>query len=100
MPRHSMNVSVCARCGTRACSGELWEYISITEHPKDPKFDRPGILVDMDIALDAWDRRMYRDEFDSAHRGNLNGFSVGDEVTLRFSNWAPPSIAIVRKIED
>ncbi len=90
--------TLCPRCRRKSCSGELWEYVSITEYPTDPEVILPAVAVDMTKE----GNELYICQGSAQYqRENLEGdFAVGDEVTLHFPNWTPPSIAIVRKIED
>jgi hypothetical protein len=90
--------TVCVTCGKKSCSGEQWEFISLTQHPNDYFFKSPGKPVDMSTLPKRWPRIICNHS--SGRAKFLKGHKVGDEVTLRYQNWSCPTIAVVRKIED
>lgn len=103
MPRKTITTSVCTRCLNSSCSGEVWEYVSWRDHTHDPKFETEGVLIDMDFYNESVgsDGRTCPNEFDVLSRKNLlNGFSVGDEVSIRGLRAVPYSAVILRKVMD
>lgn len=88
-----ITTTVCTTCGKKSCSGERWEFISVTEYPGDYFFKGPGKAVPKH-----W-RRVVCNHV-SGRAKFLKGHKVGDEVTLHYQNWSTPSICVLRKIED
>lgn len=97
MPLKTITTTVCATCGMKSCTGELWEFVAVTEYPGDYFFKGPGKVKNLSNRPPRFhvvcNLRSGRAKF-------LKGKKIGDEVTLRYQNWATPSICVVRKIED
>jgi len=88
-------VTVCASCESPKCDGAMWIWVRITGN------EDPDVGVDMANIPDENKGPKCSHSFRGNGRINrLKDKKVGDEVTLDYPNWHPPSRLTVRKVED
>lgn len=84
-------VTVCAACGKPTCDGAMWVWVALRR--------KDGRVVDLHTIPEENRGPDCSAQYGRANQPLLREKRVGDEVTLSFPNWTPPSLLTLRKVE-